>query len=104
VDAQEPQLAVLCNNLAAALEELGAPPPLPLSPAPPSPSPPSPPLALAASFFSPGAPRDADALYVRALSICEANFPPSHPRVRHILDKRAKLQAVLFQFPGLRAR
>ena len=67
-------------------------------------SPPSPPLALAASFFSPGAPRDADALYVRALSICEANFPPSHPRVRHILDKRAKLQAVLFQFPGLRAR
>ena len=31
-------------------------------------------------------------------------LPPSHPRVRHILDKRAKLQAVLFQFPGLRAR
>ena len=64
---------MLCNNLAAALEELGAP-------------------------------READALYRRALIICEANFPPSHPRVKHILDKREKLQSVLFTFPGLRTR
>ena len=48
-------------------------------------------------------PRDAEALYLRAISICEERMPPDHPRIRHIRQKLATLRQSLFAFPGLEA-
>ena len=68
--ADDPQLAVVYNNLAATLEKRLMP-------------------------------RDAEALYLKAIAICEERMAPDHPRVKHIRKKLAELQATLMQFPGL---
>lgn len=47
---------------------------------------------LAATLEKLGAPRDAEALYVHAIYICEARLPPAHPRAAHIRKKLAALQ------------
>ena len=69
-DDDDPQVAVVCNNLAATLEKRGMP-------------------------------REAEALYLRGLAICEARLPADHPRIKHIEAKLAALRKVLFSFPGL---
>ena len=68
--SDDPQEAVVCNNLAATVEKRGMP-------------------------------REAEALYVRAIAICEERLPPDHPRVKHIRTKLATLREALFSFPGL---
>ena len=66
----DPQYAVVCNNLAATLEKRNMP-------------------------------REAEALYVQAITICEARMPGDHPRIKHIRTKLAALRKTLFSFPGL---
>ena len=56
---------------------------------------------LAATLEKRGMPRDAEAMYKRAIAICEAKLRPDHPRIKHIRGKLKQLQASLFSFPGL---
>lgn len=69
---EDPQLAVIYNNLAATLEKRCMP-------------------------------REAEALYVDAITICEARMAPDHPRIKHIRTKLKELRATLFSFPGMDA-
>jgi hypothetical protein len=63
----EQQLAVLCNNLAATMQNLNSP-------------------------------REAEALYLRALDLCRRHMPPGDSRMAHIQGKLDRLKAEPFAF------
>jgi hypothetical protein len=56
---------------------------------------------LAATLEKRGLPREAEALYLTAIAICERRLPPNHPRIEHIRKKLAELRTTLCAFPGL---
>ena len=68
--ADDPQLAVVYNNLAATLEKRLMP-------------------------------REAEALYLQAIAICEEKLEPGHTRTKHIKQKLDALRSTLMAFPGL---